>query len=1661
MIRKRVILTTVLVAFVLLLMVASPMPMNKQTQSVTRDSVIDTVMVLADDTWDMRYEEHGTTTNHYYGNFTYSARLGETNIWNGTGYTPYIWNEVAREIRYFENHTIEFYDWYVRVTNDTHTLVDDARWQVYYWAEQQEKWNFLDLYSHSWLEPVFNEENMTFGQHYEDGTGNWLNMKYTISNWDIMKITAELHVTTTRQYRLVWQLTGLQGEPEFRKNEDSNFTEGIGFGKVAVGWSDVAINNGLNATFVWQDESGKLDVYFSNFTVNADETYILDPSISDDEIGADSDDTGFYDGTNNDVSNTYNDVANYYDSDRVHGMRWSLAIPEDSTFSAGYIEVYQGVNEGPTTNYIDRSTVDNPASLEGMGGEDDFPHTTTGRASIDINDNNAWRTSASIVTMMNTHIAQASWESGDYMGFVLYEAFDDTDGDTVADVQSGTGAEITLTWTEPNSVPSVNGIPTVVTLDDSDNMYPYYRQYVWTSYYEDLDGYADIDYVRFGFCTDDHGTFAFVGRFDQDTHIFIEEASYVDNWILDTGGSTYYENGNDLEVTWKFYLEWDSPSIVDYDIFCQVNDDFPSADSLYYETTKDIQTLLEYDTVASSAEYRGDLNEPFSMTGDVSYAGSALTPPSANVDVMVAVTTGGYGTNVGPWEDDTLDGSGNFDVSCYADNEVGDEIYTTKVVEEGTGYGGTDLISGTDPTDDFIADRVQVQSYTIGDSRITIDSNAQVDILLWYDYDNTAITSGTFAVNGESLSHQGSGTWRATPSKSTVQLVTYNTVTGTEGTFGISGIDQNSQSDTVIWDRVQVQSYSANDERQSTNVDVNIEALLWYDYDNTQVTDGTVTIDGYSASHIGSGVWRITRTSASVTAITYDTVTATGNSYGIDAVHQNGQSQQVVWDEAQVQGYTVSDARDNVNDNVNIDVTVYYSYDSTPITDGVLGIEGYAASHIGSGVWRITRTSATVVQITYNQITSVSGNEHGIIVEDQNGQSINVIWDEIEVYYSAVSDGRTSVDEQEWPLFRLRLKYDNHLLNDGTNDAVNIESATATWSSGDASWYKYYTQSTVDTWNFKVTSASEDTYGITALDSASATTYDADIVWDRVQVQSYSASDERDNINDNVDIDATLWYDYDDTQVTDGTVTINGYSASHQGSGVWRITRTSATVTSVTYNTVVTSGNTHGITVVDQNSQSQEVIWDRVDLTMNANYEWEIINYNVTLGATGEYEYDSTTWSGTISWVEQYPVEATTGDYVYDDASITSITDSNYGLTVFVVGQSVTVTFDDIDVGGVAYYWVQYSVNQVWLIWNPTTFQWNQNSSAIADSPQATVQTKKNGTNDSWAIVSSGTVAEVVLGPFDSNWYFVTVSASMEVMLNGYAHDWEVWSQTISVDIMHSIKIEDSGMDIQDNWITFYFHTNWNNATFYVWDGEDLIGGSLEGWYQVAKPTSVGLHNFTILVNGTQDVITLGEQNKDHSKSDSWEWLNFKFTVNPVTLSITDLLVQQNNDSIILSGWIHTPSLSMTWEAFEDGISIDTGEFVIVASGDYYAIYWGKLEIELLTNFTLTITADGSEISVHGYSFVIDGATYLSTHSSSAFFDGDEVQHIYEADNANTAFWFTMQTIILILAVPAIMGIAYFAALARKGRRRNRRQDHMIDNIRTPTSSDIDSIRRR
>jgi hypothetical protein len=975
-----------------------------------------------------------------------------------------------------------------------------------------------------------------------------------------------------------------------------------------------------------------------------------------------------------------------------------------------------------------------------------------------------WVSSVNIKVYFNSALKKTLTTEApdDYCG-IEFEAKGST-SDVFADwvaVRTFLGAEPQhSTWwgqeDEPNHDPTNDGTPTISNADDGNNLYARYRKYEVTTYLKDFNGFADIDYTEFSVYGNDRVTCYFYGRFVQNTHVFSEQGTtdQKNRWELDTAGSTYSEHDTyELDVTWKFYVEWACADLVTIDVRSSVWDS-AEVTTNYYEVDWDIDTDLTTTFTlndGSGTVDHGNYNSIDSITagGTVSYedSGGNNYPTTAEVDMYIrcAAVAGS------DWYDTTLS-SGVWSVTVDSDDVIGLDTYYVKAVQAGGNYDSATLLGAT-TSDTYIADRVRVVSYTIvspaGDNRNNIGTTYTIDVELHYDLYETDVVDGTVTVNGESMdSYQGSGKWRWTPTQAGVTGITYNNVQVTGNAKGIT-VEDNTVTQLIIWDRVQVQSYTITDDWVNINDNVNIDFLVWYDYDNAQVTDGDFTLNGYDAAYQGSGVWRITRTSASPAMVNYNTVLVSAtNTHGIDVEDQNGKSRQVVWDSVTITMTDPTDQRQNLNANATgIHITITMDYNGTAYGgtatmnntdyngDGTVVRWGYTVSSVSGGTEDITTISSndetymiwdsltiTITGPTDNRI-NIGANASGIhmsAIRDYDSTAFtgtltlnDTTYDHgsVGIYYYTVqtasggADGITTISSNDdiYCIFdRIKilttsattnyieygtesttvnvtaeLEYDSHAL--GSGDTLYMNDTLMTWDT-DHFYIVFGPYDVFGSWSLFVnsSSANEVTYGITTiwLNGQSDT-----VATDRVKVISYAISDARDNINDYIWINVTVQYESDSSTITDGTIVINGYSFSHLGSGVWRHNRTQANVVGITFNSVVASGNTRGITVVNQNGQNQTAVWDSLTITITGPTDnRQNINANASgIGITVIYDYDGASFDGTFTMNNtDYNGDGTVIRWGY---TISSVSGDTYGITVissndetYMIWDSLTIT---------------------------------------------------------------------------------------------------------------------------------------------------------------------------------------------------------------------------------------------------------------------------------------------------------------------------------------------------------------------------------------------------
>jgi len=465
-------------------------------------------------------------------------------------------------------------------------------------------------------------------------------------------------------------------------------------------------------------------------------------------------------------------------------------------------------------------------------------------------------------------------------------------------------------------------------------------------------------------------------------------------------------------------------------------------------------------------------------------------------------------------------------------------------------------------------------------------------------------------------------------------------------------------------------------------------------------------------------------------------------------------------------------------------------------------------------------------------------------------------------------------------------------------------------------------------------------------------------------------------------------------------------------------------------------------------SHTDTYIADKVLFSSTVNMTWRYIGGYILQYNYATYSYDSTAYQGTATWVDNTNgsiTESVAGSYTY---YVVSFSDTYHGITAFDNTTSSVCSFDAIEfVRFPIYRWTIYNVESVWLLFGINAdLQWSLNDSAIQDD--FLFYSKINSTNNAWCMSKNGVISGFSIGPFTPIWYYVTID--IVVLVDGSYYS--VWSKTIVVDIEHDFYLEYSSIFLSDDYVTFGIYSNRRNSTFYIWDNitgtPSYIGGSNEGWYQVPKSSTSGVHRLIILVNSTQGTVDSTSQVVGTVTTTLWLYVTFSYTVNAVTLEMKNVIAIQNNETIMISGFFYVPNTTIIWTVYEAGVFVDSGILVLVASGEYNTILWTKSNGLVLQNFTLTITSGASSITIYGYSLVIDGSTYIQSWSVASLIEGDSFM-APDGDAESVAFWNTMGIIIVSVLVPFSIGIAYTLNEFRHKKRRSKPRDKISDLYRS------------
>ena len=767
---------------------------------------------------------------------------------------------------------------------------------------------------------------------------------------------------------------------------------------------------------------------------------------------------------------------------------------------------------------------------------------------------------------------------------------------------------------------SLNSDPTITSasspdLKDTDNMYGMDGYYSFSVVVNDADGATDIDKVYLQAKSGETVRWEVRATSLTGTPSFSIQTG---SGIIDQSGSTWSEDGNAGTATFEVRAEFDHPGLADLELAVYVED--ASAASAGFTDMQtdyfDVINRLVTDSFAVS-DSRHSTGGTVTFSGNVRYSTTVSGDTASSYYPADGLFTGVdiHDSTHSIKANDLSIVNGAFSTSSAFIPSL--PTLTNYHVYLNLAPDFTDMDAPDGDTVAVISDRVEVQSYSVADSRININDNVELNVTLQYEYDGSEVTDGTITMNGESASHLGGGIWQTTASKSTVQLIAFNNVQASGNEHGITSENQNSQVQNVIWDRIQLAASSVSDARCDINDEEYFEATLIYDYDNALVTDGTLTIEAASAVHQGSGVWRVTMTKSVVIQIYYNVMVPAGNAHAITTVDWNSKEKYITWDRLEPHSFAVDDSNIDIGGAAfELRFQMRYDYDSVAFegTDG--SISGWTWDS-GNGWWDKAMTGASGSQSTnYDEsdIGAVTDSNYGITAIKNVG-GVNVITDFIELHIVQLQDSRIDVSGSSEVNYVLRYYYYAQEITDSDASIVGY-----TYDGVNSWWEKALTgSSSVGSENFDendLGAITDNNYGLTVYEDVAG----VNLITDRVEIYYEAVDDSLVLKDENIEYRIKARLDYDNHELGSGdTATANsGAMAWDAGNGWFDDQRSQATVGSYEFDVTAASEATYGISALWEPQSSPTGYWkdtpgnDAAD--SDATYDVDVYGWvNVTV----------------------------------------------------------------------------------------------------------------------------------------------------------------------------------------------------------------------------------------------------------------------------------------------------------------------------------------------------------------------------------------------------------------------------------------------------------------
>jgi len=218
---------------------------------------------------------------------------------------------------------------------------------------------------------------------------------------------------------------------------------------------------------------------------------------------------------------------------------------------------------------------------------------------------------------------------------------------------------------------------------------------------------------------------------------------------------------------------------------------------------------------------------------------------------------------------------------------------------------------------------------------------------------------------------------------------------------------EESTTETVISDQMEIVSIAFDDSRVNIGASVEVRYVLRYDYDDVSFTGTDGSIVGFTWD--GSNSWwdKSVNAPGSPSSENYDENdlgALTDNNY-ILTVYEDDLGADLIGDRIKVLTITSNNTSPNVDEYVELRVTLELEYDSHALDDGTNDVVNLVDASspsmswdAGDSRWEVDDVRASPIAVTYDEVTG-SEDTYGITAINMNGKSVVVTWGAVGGYY--------------------------------------------------------------------------------------------------------------------------------------------------------------------------------------------------------------------------------------------------------------------------------------------------------------------------------------------------------------------------------------------------------------------------------------------------------------------------------------------------------------------------------------------------------------------------------------------------------------------------------------------------------------------------------------